>query len=238
MSDDKIVSVKYDPRGKFYCQGGLLSLSRTVIYAGGLEYRELNVPGLKSELGKRVHYLSTLKDGPKNAGKDVAIIGGGNSAAQCALHIAQYARSVRLVVKHGDLREKMSDYLVDRIEAAPNIEVMCGREPTLFQGFEQDVAINLKSATQVGKSAIFVDACHIFIGGKPNTGCLGDLVSKDDGGYLTHYIERGRTKTPGLFMCGDCVSGQFKSIANAVGSAREAVARVNEYLGTKNYATT
>ncbi len=238
-SEDGIIRVsRSDKFNQFWVQDekSLVRGVSTVIYAGGLEYKELDVPGLDKELGKRVHYLSTLKDGPRNAGKDVAIIGGGNSAAQCALHICKYARLVRMIVKHGDLREKMSDYLVDRIEETPNIEVLCGRDLIEIDGeVEQLMKLRLKGATHTAH--IYVHACHIFIGGKPNTECLGSLVERDAGGFLIDFKEEAisQTITPGLFVCGDCVSGQFKSIATAVGSAREAVARCNEFLGRKKY---
>jgi thioredoxin reductase (NADPH) len=188
-----------------------------------------------------------------NACKDqlVGIVGGGNSAGQAALSLAQFAKKVFVILRNNSLGSKMSEYLVQRIEAAENIEVKLNTEVTKLKGNG-----HLESLvwTTKGKQAEEVNITNLFtfIGAEPNTKWVQDLVETDEKGFictgpgiakskLTHceiYRERPpqslETSMPGFFAVGDVRKGSVKRVASAVGEGSMAVSQVHQYLAELN----
>jgi len=171
-------------------------------------------------------------------GRDVYVVGAGNSAGQTALHLARYARQVTLLVRRDILARTMSDYLIREIEACGNITVRLGTEVTGGHGDEHLEALTLYN--KLGDQAEQVPAVALFvlIGGEPRTQWLPETVQVERG-----YIRTGRdvvpvgrvpatleTSVPGVFAVGDARYRSIKRVASAVGDGATAVRLVHEYL--------
>jgi thioredoxin reductase (NADPH) len=206
--------------------------ARAIVVATGARYRKLPVPRLEELEGTSVYYAATHMEARLCGGDPVAVVGGGNSAGQATLFLTQYARSVRLLIRHADLHRDMSRYLADRIERHPDVEVMANTEIRELGGervLEQLVVEDLTSGEQ---QAIDVRALFVFIGADPHTDWLGDELALDDRGFVLTG-QNGRlleTSRAGAFAVGDVRSGSIKRVASAVGEGSMAVRMVHEHL--------
>jgi thioredoxin reductase (NADPH) len=213
---------------------------RAVILATGVQYRRLDTPGEENLFGKGVYYGASYSEALACEKEEVVVVGGGNSSGQAALHFAQYARKVTLVMREPSIEKLMSQYLIDRIRNAPNIEVAEGAsiEELVGDGNVEAVKINGKD---VGCSSVFV-----FIGSDPGTEWLPREIIRDKNGFILTGGEILRrpgsrwpfrrppmhleTSVPGVFAIGDVRAGATKRIANAVGEGAAAVQLVHEYM--------
>jgi thioredoxin reductase (NADPH) len=178
----------------------------------------------------------------------VIVVGGGNSAGQAAIYLAQ-GSPVRLVVRRGDLAASMSQYLIARIEADPRIEVMTHTEVRALAGDQHLERVTLENTHAGERTTVACQGLFCFIGAIPATAWLGDTVTVDRAGFvvtdralldLTEASSAfgGRdplpfeTSAPGVFAVGDVRSGSLKRVAAAVGEGSSAVRAVHEYLAT------
>lgn len=214
-----------------------------VIVATGSSYRRLGIPELEELVGAGVYYGAAAGVAPAVSGQDVAVVGGANSAGQAALHLAKFARCVRLVIRGGSLAAGMSDYLVQQIGATPNIDVrLCTRVVTGTGGSRlQDVTIEdvtTSHAERFGLAALFV-----LIGAEPHTGWLRGTLALDRQGFIltgrdlpasSWSLQRAalpfETVMPGVFAAGDVRSGSVKRVAGAAGEGAVTVGSVHRYL--------
>ncbi len=227
--------------------GGGSATARTVIVATGARYRRLPVPRL-DEFEESIFHAATAIEAHLCAGDAVVVVGGGNSAGQAALFLADHARSVRMVVREQTLDEFMSSYLADRILADGRIEVMVHHEVRELVG-EQGVleAVVVEDTGTGERERVEARELMVFIGADPCTGWLADAVGLDSGGYVLTgpsaaeggaeaFSEIGRaplpmeTSAPGVFAVGDVRSGSVKRVASAVGEGAMAVRLVHEHL--------
>jgi thioredoxin reductase (NADPH) len=179
----------------------------------------------------------------------VFVVGGGNSAAQAAIHFARYAGKVTMVVRDQSLKKTVSQYLVDRIQFSPNIEVLLRTQVVALQGDEALTAITLKNE-ETGKEWV-ADTSWLFLclGGLPHTQWAEEVgIIRDEAGYLVtgpdlmrdgqppekwpldrdpYYME---TNIPGVFAAGDVRHGSLKRCASAVGEGAMAVTFVHRYV--------
>jgi thioredoxin reductase (NADPH) len=177
------------------------------------------------------------------------VVGGGNSAGQAAMYFSQTARKVTIVVRGDGLKETLSQYLVDRIQASPAIEVLTQSEITALHGDEVLRGITL-AHKPTGRQQDY-DTCWLFLclGGEPHTEWAAEHgIARDEQGYLVTGPDLGRypnhkqnwpldrepyyleTNMPGLFAAGDVRHGSVKRCASAVGEGAMAVTFVNRYL--------
>ena len=218
-----------------------------VLLATGVEWRRLDAPGIERLTGAGVYYGGTLAEAFFCRNEDIAIVGGGNSAGQAALHFARYARTVTMLVREASLTELMSQYLVEQIEATKNITVRLRTTVAEVQGTER-----LETITVVGaagdKETLPATAMFIFIGGAPNTKDLAGIVERDDNGFILTgpdlprdgHRPRGwpldrepfwlESSVPGVFVAGDVRHGSVKRGAASVGEGATAVQFVHGYL--------
>lgn len=219
---------------------------RAVVVATGVDYRRLDVPGEDRLFGRGVYYGSSTNEAVLCRDEEVAVVGGANSAGQAALHLARYAKRVTILLRGSGLREGMSDYLVDRIEASKNIEVRPQSEVEEVCGEDRIDAIRVRSPR--GTETLPSDGLFLFIGAEPHTEWLADTLARDEHGYLltgnavvAHADIRCRwrqrrpplmleTCIPGVFAAGDVRSGSLNRVAAAVGQGGVAVSMVHEYL--------
>ena len=158
--------------------------ARVVLIATGVSYRELKAEGVAGLTGAGVYYGAALVEGQSVRGQDVFVVGGANSAGQAAVYFAQFAKSVTMLVRGPSLAASMSQYLIDQIEATPNIRVWSRSEVREARGAERLTHVVI--ARDGGERTETVDAAalFIFIGAEPRTDWLADVVARDDHGFV------------------------------------------------------
>ena len=223
--------------------------ARSVIIATGAHYRRLGVPQLERFEGVSVHYAATQAEVQSCEGEEVAVVGGGNSAGQAVLFLAGRTRKVYLLIRGDDLRKGMSRYLVDRIMATGNVELLANTEVRELVGEDHLEGIMVENNLTRARRTLGARALFVFIGAEANTGWLKGVVELDsrgfvlagkelDGSALEKDFRKERpqepflleTSLPGVFAAGDVRSGSIKRCASAVGEGAMAVRFVHQYL--------
>lgn len=221
----------------------------TLLIATGVQYRQLEVPGLDALTGAGVYYGAAITEARATQGQDVFVVGGGNSAGQAALHLAQFARSVTIVVRGAGLAETMSQYLVDRIRETPSMSVRVNSRVTGVSGTSQLETVTLTDGAGAAQTCS-AGALFIFIGAVPRTDWIADLVERDEQGFIlsgADLMKDGRrprgwtadrdpflleTNVPGIFVAGDVRHESMKRVASAVGEGAMTVSFIHRYLAT------
>jgi thioredoxin reductase (NADPH) len=222
----------------------------SVVIATGMSARTLDVPGLAPLQGVGVYYGAAMSEAARYRGRDICVVGGANSAGQGALFFSRYAHRVHMLVRAADLGSAMSQYLVDRIRSAPNIEVINGVEVQAVTGDGTVDAVVVRSIASGAQRTIPSSAMFIFIGVKPHTEAFAGILERDEDGFLVTGadlpLEHGRprgwsierepfmfeTNVPGVFAAGDVRAGANRRVAAAVGEGSAAVHSVHRYLRT------
>ncbi len=224
--------------------------ARAVIAAPGIAWRRLGVAHLEALVGSGVFYGAAGSEARAMEGRDVFVVGAGNSAGQNALHLARHARQVTLLVRGDDLARSMSDYLIREIDATPNVIVRLNTEVTDGQGNGQLDCITLHDNEHDITEQVEAAALFLLIGGEPRTHWLPDTIQLDHGYVLTGRdvvrdgalpsrwtLDRAplplETSMPGVFAAGDTRYRSIKRVASAVGDGATAVRLAHEYLTTE-----
>jgi thioredoxin reductase (NADPH) len=208
--------------------------ARAVVIASGARYRRLDVDRLEEFEGSSVHYWASPLEVDLVRGEDVALVGGGNSAGQATVYLAEHARHVALIARR-PLRDTMSQYLVDRIEGLANVSIVIGAEVAALEGENGDLeAIVLRDRRSGEETMRKVRYLFSFIGAEPNTDWLANSgLRRDNQGFLLAG-EEGRlpleTSRDGVFAVGDVRAGSVKRVASAVGDGAQCVAAIHQYL--------
>ena len=239
------------PPGLFAVEltSGAVVESRSMIVATGVHYVRLDAPGVEERLGAGVYYGVAPEDAAFHGEGDVFVVGGANSAGQAALHLADHAARVTLVVRGDSLASKMSRYLVDRLEQAPNVTVLTRTDVVRAEGYGRLERLVL-SQRDGDRTTVAADALFILIGGEPLTGGFEGWLRLDEGGFLvtgsdvrkgdgragTWPLERDpfllESCVPGVFAAGDVRRDSTKRVASAVGDGAMAVQLVHQFLRT------
>ena len=195
-------------------------------------------------------YGASASEARSTQGDDVYVVGAANSAGQAALNIAEFARRVVLLVRGDSLTASMSQYLIDRIEAADTIEVRCRTEVACGGGTDHLEWLTLVDRATGREETVRANWLYAFIGALPRTDWLGDRVARDERGYLLTGpdvavldgdgprwpLERQplllETTVPGVFAAGDVRRSSMKRVASAVGEGSTSVSNVHRYLET------
>ena len=209
--------------------------ARTVVIAGGARYRRLDVEDLASFEGSCVHYWASPLEARLCAGQEVALVGAGNSAGQAVVYLSGQVAKVWLIVRGPSLDAGMSRYLVDRIAARPNVEVLTGTTVTALEGRDGILeAIRCRSERSGEELQRAIRHLFLFIGAEPNTAWLsGSGVTLDDKGFVrtgANILRPLETSLPGVFAIGDVRAGSVKRVAAAVGEGAQVVAAIHAYL--------
>jgi thioredoxin reductase (NADPH) len=215
--------------------------ARTVLIACGVRYRRLGVPALEALVGMGVYYGAATSVAREMEGRDVVIVGGGNSAGQAALHLARFARSVTIVVRRQSLAETMSAYLVDEIATHDDITVLTRTRVSDGGGDGRLEWVELE--TDDGSRRADVDGLFLLLGAEPGCDWLPDEVARDARGFVLtgrdipkeHWRDGLppaplETTVPGVFAAGDIRAGSMKRVASASGEGAGAVAQVHAFL--------
>ena len=234
--DDRIVRVA----------DGTQVTASTVILAPGIAWQRLGVPRLEQLVGSGVFYGAAGTEAQTMEGRDVCVVGAGNSAGQATLHLARYARHVTMLVRGSDLARSMSDYLTTEIAATPNITVKLSTEIVDGAGGEQLESLTVRDKPTGKTEEVTTAALFVLIGGEPRTGWLPGGIRRDHGYILTgRDVTRSgeigwsrpslplETSMPGVFAAGDARYRSIKRVASAVGDGATAVRLAHEYLAAR-----
>jgi thioredoxin reductase (NADPH) len=222
--------------------------AHTVILATGVSYRQLTAPGLTELTGCGVYYGAALTEAANCKGQDVYIVGGANSAGQAAVHLARHARSVTLLVRGPSLERSMSHYLIQQIDAIPQISVRTCSEIIAARGNGHLEGLTLRDTATGATQTADAQWLFVFIGAAPLTDWLDGVVVRDERGFVVagpdlassgqrppgwdldrppYHLE---TSVPGVFVAGDARAESAKRVASAVGEGAMAVLLVHRYL--------
>jgi thioredoxin reductase (NADPH) len=215
--------------------------ARAIVLASGVSYRRLGAAGLERFVGRGVYYGAPLTEAAGLEGEHVVVVGGGNSSAQSAIYLSRYAAAVTLVVRRAQLDE-MSHYLLEDVEAQPNINVRLNTELVDAGGDTRLRSVTLHDLARDRRQRLDAAAVFILIGAEPRTDWLPESIERDERGYLLtgellpadeaaprrpfHF----ETSMPGVFAVGDVRLGGMKRVAAAVGDGSTAIRHVHEYL--------
>ena len=229
-------------------EGGQV-LARSVIVATGARYRRLEVPHLERFEGVSIQYAATEAEALRCEGKQVAVVGGGNSAGQAALFLAGRTPRVFLLLRGNNLDKTMSSYLAHRVVDAENVELLANTEVRTLMGEDRLEGIVVQHNRSGVRRTLKAHALFVFIGAQANTGWLQGAVELDQRGFvltgrdLDPSARNGdlwrrcsrepyllETSLPGVFAAGDVRSGSIKRVASAVGEGAMAVRLAHQYL--------
>ena len=206
--------------------GGVLK-SRTVILATGARWRNVNVPGEQEYKTKGVAYCPHC-DGPLFKGKDVAVIGGGNSGVEAAIDLAGLVKHVHVVEFMPEL--KADQVLVNKLHSLPNVTVHTNKQTTEIEGADGKVnALDFKCRQTGDETKVPLEGVFVQIGLVPNTEFLGDTVERSKFGEIV-INARGETNVPGVFAAGDCTTVPYKQIVVAAGAGSTAALSAFDYM--------
>lgn len=203
-----------DPAGKRVETEAGVFTADALILATGAEPKELGIPGEKQFRGRGVSYCAAC-DGQFYRGKDIYVVGGGNSAGEEALHLAQLGRRVFLLVRRNELRCDAA--IRERVLSSPNIEVLYHRSLAEIRGGETIQSLVIQD-TETGETALVpAEGCgvFIFIGYRPASQLFTGALETDGQGYLV-ADEHLQTRLPGVFAAGDVRRKELRQIATAV----------------------
>ena len=204
--------------------------STGVIVATGTEPVRMDIPGENELIGRGISFCATC-DGMFFRDLDVAVIGGGDSAIEEALSLANIARKVYVVHRRDELRAQK--ILQERAFGNPKMEFLWNRRPVEVAGRDQVEHIVLENVKTNERENISVNGVFVYVGSRPNTGFLGDLVERDEAGFIITDEELA-TLTKGLYAAGDVRKKTLRQISTAVGDGAIAAVSLERYiLGSK-----
>jgi thioredoxin reductase (NADPH) len=251
LTGQEVVSLRREDPYRIVKLGDGSELSAyTVVITTGMSARTLDAPGVAPLHGLGVYYGAAMTEAARCRGKEIAVVGGANSAGQGALFFSRYASRVIMLIRANDLQPMMSRYLVDRIRATPNIEVCCGVEVARVTGETSLETVVVKPVASAEERELALAAMFIFIGVQPHTDAFAGILERDEAGFILTGAELPRengrprgwalerdplmfeTSIPGVFAAGDVRAGANRRVAAAVGEGSAAIYSVHRYLRT------
>jgi thioredoxin reductase (NADPH) len=222
---------------------GQLLRARSVVVASGARYRRPDIMNLDRFEGRGVWYWASPIEAKLCAGQEIVLVGGGNSAGQAAVFLSGHARKVHMVIRGGGLGASMSRYLIERIEATPNIELVFNTQVVGLEGTEDGSLerVRWRSRLSAEEWTVEIRNLFLFVGANPATEWLeGCGVMVDRGGFVVTGAQCKKsegqpastleTSVPGVFAVGDVRSGSVKRVGGAIGEGAQVVAALHGFL--------
>ena len=252
LSAQQVVSLRReDPYRMVGLADGTEVSCYALVMAQGVSVRQLDVPGMTPLIGCGVFYGAAMTEAATYRGRPIVVVGGANSAGQGALFFSRYASQVTMLVRASSLAKGMSQYLIERIAAAPNIEVLTGVAVAAASGSDHLASVEIELLGTGERRRLEPAAMFLFIGSAPHTDMASGLVAMDENGYILtgsdlpddgHGRPQGwplerdpfpfETNVPGIFAVGDVRAGSGKRVAAAVGEGSGCIGIVHRYLET------
>ena len=198
-----------------------------VLVATGSTYRRLDIPGETDFLGAGVHFCATC-DGPFYRGEHVAVIGGGNSAAEESVFLAKFADRVTIITRNTEL--SASRVLAEKVEKHPKIDVIPSAQPVEFRGDGKLEVLVVKNRETGATTELRPAGVFVFIGLSPNAELVRELVDVDERGFIATDLAL-QTSVPGIYAAGDVRAGSTKQAASAAGEGAAVALAIRSYLG-------
>src|SRR5579862_1540886 len=249
LSPQEAVGVRTEGSYRFIKLADGTELScHALMIASGVQWRKLVAPGIDRLQGAGVYYGGGATEALSCKGETVYVVGGANSAGQAAMNFAKFADRVTMLVRGDSLAATMSQYLIDQIKETPNIQVWAHASIVEAHGESHLEEISVLCSDSNKIERVPANAMFIFIGALPRTDWLGDLVERDERGFLLtgpDLIRDGQhpkgwaldrdpflleTNIPGIFAVGDVRHGSVKRVASGVGEGSVAVQFIHQYL--------
>jgi thioredoxin reductase (NADPH) len=231
------------PLHRIALDNGISVYGRTVVIASGVRYRRPEIENLDRFEGTSVSYWATPIEATLCEGRDIVLVGGGNSAGQAAVFLSAHARQVHMAVRSSGIDASMSRYLIDRINATRNIELRIRTAVTGLSGSAEGALESVDMIRNESGDTQRVNAQHmfLFIGADPNTQWLDRRIGLDGKGFVTTGSNLQlplATSSAGVFAIGDVRCGSVKRVAAGVGEGAAVVAQIHAYLATQNSRST
>ncbi|WP_186376101.1 NAD(P)/FAD-dependent oxidoreductase, partial [Hyella patelloides] len=219
-----------------------------LLLATGVSWRRLNIPGCEHLTGRGVYYGAAKTEAIACQDEHIYLIGGANSAGQAAMYFSQYASKVTMLVRGNSLTKSMSQYLIEQIDATPNIDVVTHTEVVEVAGDSKLETLTLLHNDTGEKETVNATSLFIFIGAQPETDWLEGVVTRDRRGYIltgTDLKQNGQrisgwhldrdpflleSSVPGIFVAGDVRHQSVKRVASGVGEGSISIMFVHRYL--------
>jgi thioredoxin reductase (NADPH) len=243
----KSISVQYGYKATEMMDGTVIH-SKAIVIATGAAYARLDIPGLENFTGAGVYYGSASVEAHACKDEVIYIAGGGNSACQAAMYLSKFAKEVNIVIRKDRLSQTAANYLVENITNTHNIKIIVNTDVISCAGSVVLENITLKNTKTKEEKNVPAKALFIYIGTKPGTGWLNDIVLKDKKGFIITGSELMKEKSfntfwklkrepfmpetsvPGIFASGDVRFGALAGISSAVGEGALAIRFVRKYL--------
>jgi thioredoxin reductase (NADPH) len=219
-----------------------------MLLATGVQWRKLDIPGMDRLQGAGVYYGGTATEAIACRDEDVYIIGGANSAGQAAMFFSAYARRVVMLVRGESLGATMSQYLIEQIQTAGNIDVEYHSRVAEVHGDDRLESVSVVCDQTGDVKRMPASSLFVFIGAEPRTAWLDGIVERNDRGFILtgpDLLKSGKkprgwmlerdpslleTNVPGVFAVGDVRYGSVKRVASGVGEGSVAIQFVHQYL--------
>ena len=227
---------------------GSLIHSKTIVIATGVVYKKLEIPGLDDFSGAGVYYGAASVEAHACRNESVYLVGGGNSACQAAMYLSKFARDVNILIRRDTLSQVAANYLVENISRTPNISVLPNTEVTGCSGSSILKCITLRNAKSGEEKTVHAKALFIYIGTRPGSAWLNNLVLTDEKGLILSGSDLLKNKSfntlwklkrepfitetsvPGIFASGDVRFSAMTGISAAVGEGSMVIRFVRKYL--------
>jgi thioredoxin reductase (NADPH) len=249
LSPQEVVGIESQDQYKsIHLSDGASINAKAVVITTGVNYRKLESKGLSDFTGAGVYYGAAMTEAHAFKGKQVYIVGGGNSAGQAAMYLSTFADKVHIVIRRESLVSSMSSYLIDQINKTENIQLVPFTEVVEADGNGHLQTLVLSNTERESNETVHADGLFIFIGARPYTDWVKNQIIKNKKGFietgkeLNKYddfakvwkLERApyllETCAPGIFAAGDVRAGAMNRVASAVGEGAMSIKYVHEYL--------
>ena len=219
-----------------------------LLVATGVQWRKLDAPGVERLTGAGIYYGAAMTEAMSAKDEDVFVIGGANSAGQAAMYFSRYARRVVMLVRGSSLAASMSQYLINQLKETPNVQIEFNSSLLEAHGEDHLESISVLCSATNEVNTVPANSLFIMIGAAPNTKWLGNVIERDERGFiysgrdLLHDGKRPKgwpldrdpglleTNIPGIFVVGDVRHGSVKRVASGVGEGSVAISFVHQYL--------